>query len=294
MSVIEEHLNIQNVEDLANYIDKMSGGYPFGVFKMDNHSISGFFNFSEFRLDYDHGKSMMLILNGVDEDYDRLKNIISPVMWYKDATARKDIMGPMLSYTSVTGTKVLCWNYIDPERMLSEVLAKSIKAGDDLSGLEVYLPGFDLDAFEKNLMYGKNTSYFADNELKRIDIMSEFELYIAIKALMKARHELEKIRKKENVPELDEEINAVKYKVAYLIQKLAQFGVKVPEPSKNFDGYTIDVVAWLKWWDGAFNDIIRKYPDIVPFRTDTHGLKPDGNYKDYIQIIKNNGKGEPE
>lgn len=290
MEILNAHLEVHDIESLANYIEQRLGpGHDFVVTVCEDRYLRGYVDGLYYDITFDDGKYLTLgvdTYNGYTDTYQLMKKIVSPVMWYCEPGTKPACMGPYCEIIFNNGLIATSWSHAENLEEIIETAAMSIKNCDiPKENVTLFYGDKPIDYYMDRVKYGNYTGYFR-GEVDEINNYKEFELYYAIKSWIEKYKEIAIIEEEQDV-DMSDKLDMIDYNLAYLVQQTKRFGVEVDEPSDKPQDPSLDFRAWYAWWTDKFDDLIDNNPGIleVAFTDKSKDIKPSGSYKDYLDIV---------
>lgn len=298
------YMHIKNCKDMAKWLDYRfaNSDREFALVEVEDDYLYGRLDGPLFRIEMPTETRMFLKVEDWDAEYEYviedLKKVIAPTIWHLGQKGKKtdDYRSEVLRYTFKEtdahiplNVNVIGYDVKNPKGLIQDILLKAKLGLVRIQHLEVRYPNVTAEEIMYDSLFGTYTGFADEKYIKQINKYSEFELFMAIKSLTE---EIAKygnyLKSLPELPKYDEISQNFTFALAYLIQQVGKFGVKIIPPSFDFVDQPPEFDAWYMWWDEAFSSLLKEKPYIMDeWKGFKNGydpnFKPKTPFKEYLK-----------
>lgn len=269
--VITEHLNVRTVEQLDEYLHSiLDKKYEFRSLCYD-YTLKGYIDGIPFDIIFVCNPKLKNaeICLAIYDDYlddekpasDLIKNLLTSVMWGLRGIENNGYCSCILDYDFFYPDddyeKIMVWDTIQPEKTIFDFLVDNEHNDLPIDEYNIYYPA-DIDEILEKFSYGKYTGNLSSETVKRIEKMSEFEIFYSIKTIM---DKLEEYKNSGNDVS-NSQIENLNYAIAYLFSKTGKFGIEPNEPCEVYVDPNQEQIIWFSWWEDALAERLSEEPKL--------------------------------
>ncbi len=305
--VIDDHLKIRNIFDLSKYLDKKLGDlYDYSYNIENNNSLTGYIDGLFFSIIFvcDKLRDTGSICCIVDDDYlddnsllrEVLKRRLTMVMWGLAGKEENSVCSCIMECSYDNGSNgyaLMIWDTMNPKKTMFDFINSMEEYGEEgieFSEFKIHYPITE-EELRKEFYYGTYTGNLSQENIERIQNMSEFELFYSIRTLEEEIANLEE----ENPDGIsDKAYTHLNFAEEYMLAQTSKFGIKSREPHEEYEGPNYEQCVWLSWWEEALDELLEQNPNLFEDWNNKFKNGVDPNFRPKISLKKFTKKFEAE